>query len=622
VEPLPWTRRLAAAAEHGSVAVALGTLAVVVHQDGGRSPDLMVVVVLLCLPAVVVTAPWRRLPPGLLALLAFLPTTALVVSYLTPTQFAYARDLSVWAYVAALATAVAAYVRTPQRRTGVVLYACLLGFYDVFAGFTAWHFHGDPGHPMVGTIYQQDMFGALCAAVGLTSVVVACLGDRPWRIAGWVTGPVCCVGAVLSTSRAAESLLVLGLVAVAVLAARSSRPRQASVAWAAVVALSVGLLFVATGPLLFPDASGPPLAGTTRRAGTDSLGSSSSIRQAYWHAAAEQFMNAPLTGEGYGSFGLTFFERAPLGAFGSRYAHNGFLQGLGEGGLLFGLPLLLLGGYALTAAVRTALTRGAHWAGGAALAGSIGAATLIAHSLVDFDWSFPALAGLLAVLAAAAGVRRERRAHGPAALVCLLVLASLCSAYAVRAYAVDQALLKGSPTPGAAAMAARSADRRLVPNPLLWAEVLKGQAARADLVQALGRTERIGSLDPNIQLARASALVQTGEVAGGLALARRVQQRTAGSRPDLAAAYARLLAQAGQQDAAVRLLVERVQVDARRGFPLPDNVWRLVEALQDLTSVHDPRAACAFTRTVEAFGASSRPAVVPTPKRAATCASA
>src|SRR5690242_15114674 len=129
--PRSWSRPpVAQVLEHASVTAAFITLAYLTHQTGGRDPHDMVRAIWICL----------------LALLAVLPISTLAVSYLTPMQFAYSRDLSVWAYVAVLGTAVAAYVQqAPSRRLAVAVAVCVLGFYEFFQAFVPWRYKQDPG---------------------------------------------------------------------------------------------------------------------------------------------------------------------------------------------------------------------------------------------------------------------------------------------------------------------------------------------------------------------------------------------------------------------------------------------------------------------------------------------
>src|SRR5438067_8169627 len=185
--------------EHVPAVVAIGTLAVVLHADAGRDTSVMVWVLLACLPALLFSRPWRYVSGWLLWLLAALPLTAVAVSYLTPTGFAYSRDLCIWAYASVLGVVGLSYVRSPGRRVGVLAFVCLLGFYDFFQAFIPWRYHQDPASALVGTFYQQDMFGAFCAAVALVAAVIAVLGLSPWRWVGWGVAPFCSVGCILST---------------------------------------------------------------------------------------------------------------------------------------------------------------------------------------------------------------------------------------------------------------------------------------------------------------------------------------------------------------------------------------------------------------------------------------
>lgn len=617
-----------ALAEHVSFIVLLGSLLLVTLASGGRDQGVMAPAMMATLPALVLTAPWRRLPWWALALPALLPAAALAVSYVTPMQFSYSRDLAVWVYAAVVGVATASYARTRDRRLAVILFVLVLAFYEFWRALVPWFGSGRPSTAMVGTFYQQNMFGGFSAAMGIAATALAAWQKGLLALVPVVVAPVCLVGAVLSTSRASIGLLVLGLAALAVLAA-TTRDRWYRLSVLGVVAVvAVGLLLLLTSSWVFPnDSESSPFAGTTQRTGRDSLSSSSSIRTTYWTVAVRQFLDSPLVGEGFGSYGTTFYERAPLGAFGSVYAHNGVLQALGEGGLLFGLPVLALTAMALGVCGRAVLrlSHGSHEA--AVLAAGLGGAMLLAHAMVDFDWTYPAMAGLFALLVAlgagtpAAASRPPTRRLSVTSVTGLFLASAWVAVLTHDTQDLDE-LSRSDASFDALVAEAELADSRLRPNPRLWAAALEAveQPASPDSIRrALSATDGLGRLDPTVELVRARAMVAVGLVDEGLRLAADAVESRSSTRPDLDAPYARLLVDARRRDEAVTLLTRRVRERAQAGYPAPGDVWLLVGVLQSIQGVDALDAACAYQRADSAFGSAERPPALPRPAAPVSC---
>jgi O-antigen ligase len=92
----------------------------------------------------------------------------------------------------------------------------------------------------------------------------------------------------------------------------------------------------------------------------------------------------------------------PAGWPRSPLAHNDYLQAFAEGGLLLGLPFLaacVLIGIGLLRVLRSRVHRRAF---DVRTGLAVGALALMAHAAVDFDWTYPALLILFAVVAALA----------------------------------------------------------------------------------------------------------------------------------------------------------------------------------------------------------------------------
>jgi O-antigen ligase len=126
-----------------------------------------------------------------------------------------------------------------------------------------------------------------------------------------------------------------------------------------------------------------------------------SNRYAYWEVAAGAFADAPLTGEGSGSFRAVWLRERPF-VESVRDAHSLYVETAAELGLV-GLVLLL----ALIAAVAVRVSPRTATA-------SAGAAVFAVHAGVDWDWELPAL-GLVALALAARVIAAPSPARAAAA---------------------------------------------------------------------------------------------------------------------------------------------------------------------------------------------------------------
>ena len=105
-------------------------------------------------------------------------------------------------------------------------------------------------------------------------------------------------------------------------------------------ALGVAVSVVLTGPPFFAERVSPA-AGTAAR--SESFVGNGVTRLEDWAAAWQVFERWPVTGAGFDGFRAAT-EAVGVGDRAGRtaYVHNGFLQGLTDGGLLLGLPLLVV----------------------------------------------------------------------------------------------------------------------------------------------------------------------------------------------------------------------------------------------------------------------------------------
>ncbi len=138
------------------------------------------------------------------------------------------------------------------------------------------------------------------------------------------------------------------------------------------------------------------------------------------------FIDDPLTGQGVGSYRLASPRWASGDVNPTSHAHNELLELLAEGGVLVGVPALLLVGGVLVGAGRilprrAPATRRHRVAAGAAAVWIV----LAAHAAVDFDWLFPILAVAFAVTAGVIAAHQPPTAPRPAPVTAVAVAALL-----------------------------------------------------------------------------------------------------------------------------------------------------------------------------------------------------
>jgi O-antigen ligase len=280
---------------------------------------------------------------------------------------------------------------------------------------------------MVGTFFWWNPYAIYLLAPAIFGLALAVGGRRPWRAIGWLTTPFAVSGVALSTSRASLACLAAAWVSVGLgLLWQAPRRPSAGIRLAVITAASIGMPYVLTSGLVFRIGVSP-LGATQARGAGDSVSTNGSYRLDFWREAFTAFLHHPTTGTGYGRL---LAETKPGTFPSSPLAHNGFLQALGEGGLLLAVPTalaVLVSVWLLLGSLRHPST----WSGVPAIAGVAGLGLLV-HALVDFDWTFSADVGALAVcVALAAAPRWHNRGSSPAgsmsrtAMGLALVLAGL-----------------------------------------------------------------------------------------------------------------------------------------------------------------------------------------------------
>ena len=544
--------------------VAIVEMALEVASAGGGRDDAAVRSGLLwLLPALVLSRPWTRLPVAVCALASLPALGAAYVCVVSPTGWAGAEDLAVVGYCGALFLAVAASATTARRRTGLVVALVAVTALQAADGLWIWVVTGDATKPATGSFFWHNPFAAYVAAGVLVATAYALRGPLRRRCGAVLATALGWTAVVASSSRASLVLLLLGSLVLAGTAVRDTRaPRlvlgRALVLVAAVLVTGLSL----TGPLVMGD-SGSPVSAVAARHSTESFKGSGSTRLDFFAAAARVAVDSPVTGAGFtGQLGAATLHQGPL-ELRAKNVHNGVLQAAAEGGvplvLAYSVPLLL-GAVGL-------IRRGRACSGSAdgVLVPGVLVATgfLLAHSLVDFDWTFPAVPALTAALlgvglavprtSIATGVRRASR---PAALVLCLALVVVSLAAAVRADVAEPAARADVLPRGPALLTGVGGP---FPDPRTDRTVLRQAAAGQDvpadrLRLALTGTARWAERDVPLQWLRTTALLQLGERDAGLRLAERTWAQHAYAVPLQVIGYAGVLDAAGLPDRATAAL--------------------------------------------------------------------
>lgn len=421
---LGWTRTLRACSPDAAVVALLAWWATyLTWGTGGREPRLLSVACVLAALAWVAVRPERSLSRWALLPVAALAGGACLVVAFSPTGWAGRDDAGAWILAAATAPVLLAWVGGEHRREArrMLLVVALLGAggAQFAAGWLPWWGAQDPAKLFQGTFYWHNQVGIFLAAIGVLALAVAGSGG-PLALLGWVVAPLCVAGTFFSTSRGSQLSLLLGFgLVLALIGGRAALPR---VKVLLAGALGVAVSAVLTGPPFFAERVSPA-AGTAAR--SESFVGNGVTRLEDWAAAWQVFERWPLTGAGFDGF------RAATEAVGvghragqTAYVHNGFLQGLTDGGLLLGLPLLLVT-LVLAVGVCRGLPSVVRRGEGVRVGAGAALLVLVLHSGMDFDWAYPSLL-LLPVLVAPLALgpvaeARRRAAWWPSVLAVALL---------------------------------------------------------------------------------------------------------------------------------------------------------------------------------------------------------
>lgn len=571
----------------------------VLPARGGWESFVIPVACVLLVPTLLVLRPWRRCPPALIALAVAPSCAAVLVGALTAYGDGAAISLSRWGYFSGLLLATSAFARTRTRRQAVLVALLLGGLQQYTDAWLPWWGGGESvDGPMLGTLYSANPFGSLMLAFSCLAAVAAVLGSARLRALGLLVAPLCASAVVLSAARAAMLLLVTagGLLILLGLRQNGARGLLRAVA---VILLAWGALVLTTSSVFFSAEVNALAATTSKSSAGQTLDSTTGVRLDYWTAAWGQFLDDPLLGAGSGSYQGASRLRMPPAAELSPFAHNEVLGALAEGGLVLGLPVLLVVLSSLAVCGGTlvrALARPRAGPCAAQVGAGLAAGALLIHSMVDFALSIPAVLGLVGILVGLCWTAQESSSvRGPATrALAAAVLLSVGLGGAYLGVAHDRAgvgaVARGSavddgPLPGVRdARVSLAAARRAIADE---------QASGHRGLQLMDSVRPMARFDGRVEalyweLVRAQGHTQLA-LDGSRELARRSRQ----AAPLLLVPYAEHLQRAGSAQQAHDLLVGEAYRRAAEQGRLRGQLIDLLEEADRLTGRREPGFGCA-----------------------------
>jgi hypothetical protein len=297
-----------------------------------------------------------------------------------------------------------------------------------------------------------------------------------------------------------------------------------------------------------------------------------------WRAAVDLGLDHPFTGAGFDSFGSAGSARMPVGSGLSAFVHNGYLQAFSDGGTLLLVAVTVATGLPLAAGLRLMMSSRSRRGDEVAAIGVPAALlALIVHSGVDFDWLYPSLLGLFAILAALLPATRpvtSRRTQGeggrryPVAsslVVCGLVLIAMAGGLRASGLKTPSADPPWWASPTSAVVPLSGAVEWLPAAQECRRAMLTNDAAIQ--VSGFRCSARAAEDDPQLQLLRAHTDVVLGNKQRGVRAARAVIRDHGAARPTLRIGLAAVYEAAGWDSRArVELLALRAEL-VDRGMP-------------------------------------------------------
>ena len=399
------------------------------EATGGRGPLAVTKAAVVVVVALAAVKPWRELRSSVLALAVAVGLAALVVCLLTTPGWFGATRAASYGLGAGAFVAVAAYARNVRQMTHVALVVVAAGVMQFAWAFVPWQGGRVQSKAMVGTFYWHNQYGAFLLAPTLIGLCLLVGNRAPWRLAGWVVVPLGTAGVVYSSSRGAMATLAVGWLIVGVLAVASRKRLAATVRWLAAAAIALGATFVIAGPPFFATSASPLAATQAREKSGESVDANSEYRMHMWRESVSVFEHHPLAGVGYGGLVPAAVQVTPADWPRSPLSHNDYLQALAEGGLLLGLPFLIACGAIATRLLRVSFVSVRRRSVDVRTGMCVGALALMAHAAIDFDWTYPALFALTAILAGAVvgpTLRRPALQHARSTTRLMVRVAAVC----------------------------------------------------------------------------------------------------------------------------------------------------------------------------------------------------
>jgi O-antigen ligase len=465
--------------------------------------------------------------------------------------------LPVIAWYAVLSAGGAAAVRAGALRallSGVVAggaVQAVVGLYDRWGA-------GSAAARASGTFYAINQYAGFLAVVLPLTIALALTARRAmWAYGG--AAALMTAGLLASGSRGGLAAAVGGAVLLLVRAPQRWH-RRAAVGAGVVVAGVIVATFLSSSFVTGSSGGGSAGSVLASRAGTEA--EHAEQRVSWWIGAVRIWRDEPVFGTGPGTYGYALFSHQDSQWAWSLYAHNAYAEAFAEtgapGGVLYGTAILAAVGIASIAALRRRRD---------ALDVAVAAALVVAaaHFFIDVDGEYPALAGVLFLLAGCGcalgrpGQRAVARRLVVIPLLALLTGASLLFAGEVvvqhavagkdlnglqRAAALhpgdaapyrEIALRTQQSDPDASLVAARQWVDADGVDPQAWialAAVLDGSGRAPEALAAYRQAVAIDPVNPSLRGVVAAALARAGDVAAsyqeidaGLAIRLRPEDR-------------------------------------------------------------------------------------------------
>lgn len=362
---------------------------------GGREPGVLTIAVALLGLSMIFVQPWRKLPLVALLLGNGIGVAAWTVVLTAPTGFAGAHEAASYTYAGQLGIVVLAWATTPARRAALVVVLLAAAGMQFTQGWLAWWGRQDPTELFQGTFYWHNQAGIFLATGALVAFTLVVAAQRPLTPLAWIVGPLCAAGTVFSTSRGSQLGLAVGVLLLLGLALRARGLRHGWLRLAGVVAASWAAATLLTGPPFFAERVAATASTAAR---SESFVGNGVQRFEDWRRALAIFAEWPVTGAGFYSYdSATMAVTEKRDGVSTAFAHNGFLQAASDGGLVLLVPLLGLIGAVLVVGgwtVSDSLRSGDVVQPGAFVTFVV----LLLHSGMDFDWAYPGLLSLAALV--------------------------------------------------------------------------------------------------------------------------------------------------------------------------------------------------------------------------------